>query len=403
MNDARERDRRALHDLARMAAAPATPPEAPASSRPANPEQPQADHSGYVDLAKLMSLQPNWLDDALARTKAGERVAPLSTPPVEAPISAIAMMDDVTVPRSKMPIVVAALAALAMIGGGATFAWRVRSNMTAARTAAESAAVIANARASSAGPTLAIANAPSTGNALPAAEATPPAPASPTPNTTTSPTEPTTANAVADARESERHGGHPLRAARASHHGHASAAAADDDAPAPAPVAAAAPEPPAPRHTAKAKEKEPAPVDTSALGAALRAAVGPDATPTPPRAAAPAPAAAPAAAPKSDEAPAPKHAAASMEGRPNRPSPSAVMSALQAQLPSARSCVASAGGPSKVRVTFGSEGNVTSVDVSGAAQGDAKMSKCLQKALGKARVPAFADESYSAAVNVRPE
>ena len=34
------------------------------------------------------------------------------------------------------------------------------------------------------------------------------------------------------------------------------------------------------------------------------------------------------------------------------------MSALQEQLPSARACVASASGPSRVNVTFGSEGRV---------------------------------------------
>ena len=79
------------------------------------------------------------------------------------------------------------------------------------------------------------------------------------------------------------------------------------------------------------------------------------------------------------------------------------MGAIKEHLPAARACVASASGPSRVSMTFGSDGPVVRVDVTGAAAGDATMTKCLKTTLGKARVTPFADATYSAAVNVRPE
>jgi hypothetical protein len=123
----------------------------------------------------------------------------------------------------------------------------------------------------------------------------------------------------------------------------------------------------------------------SALDAALRSAAGPAAAAPPPAARASAPAAA--AAPSSD--------------RPDRPSGSAVTSALTAALPSARACL-SGSDPSHARITFGSDGNVRSVELTGPAAGDAHATSCVRSAFGHAHVPPFGDSTYSAGVTVRP-
>jgi hypothetical protein len=52
-------------------------------------------------------------------------------------------------------------------------------------------------------------------------------------------------------------------------------------------------------------------------------------------------------------------------------------------------------------VVFGSDGAVQSVAVSGWAAGKAAEA-CIKGALGKARVPAFAEATYGATVTVRP-
>ncbi len=58
--------------------------------------------------------------------------------------------------------------------------------------------------------------------------------------------------------------------------------------------------------------------------------------------------------------------------------------------------------PSRALVTFGSDGNVHKVDVSGPAGSDAKASQCLRSAFNHAHVPPFSASTYAAGVTVRP-
>jgi hypothetical protein len=88
--------------------------------------------------------------------------------------------------------------------------------------------------------------------------------------------------------------------------------------------------------------------------------------------------------------------------RPDRPSSSAVTSALTGALPAARACLASGADPSHARVTFGSDGNVRTVELTGPAASDPKATSCVRSAFGRAHLPPFAQSTYSAGVTVRP-
>jgi len=156
----------------------------------------------------------------------------------------------------------------------------------------------------------------------------------------------------------------------------------------PAPVtasAAKAPRPPAPV-AARALPAAPG-KPKSALDSALRAAAGnPAPTPAPP----PPPVAVAKTAPPPGD------------NRPERPSGSAVTSALTQALPAARACVGTAGDPSRASITFSSDGSVQSVNVTGPAAGDPKAAQCLRKAFSGARLPPFSQGTYTAGVTVRP-
>ena len=182
-------------------------------------------------------------------------------------------------------------------------------------------------------------------------------------------------------------GRHHHRALHESAHAAAFLAKADpkpDPEPAPAAAAPAAPAPPAAHHAAAL------PPPATALEAAVRAAAGPSvATPPPPPVA------------DSPAAPTPKAAAAPVEGRPERPSGSAVTSTLTEVLPKVRRCVTGTD-PSRATITFGQEGAVQSVNVSGPAASDPKTVQCMKSAFTKAHVPPFSQATYSAAVTVRP-
>jgi hypothetical protein len=130
----------------------------------------------------------------------------------------------------------------------------------------------------------------------------------------------------------------------------------------------------------------------SALDAALRAAAGPVAV----AAAAPANPAPAAVAAKTAPPPV-------ADGRPERPSGSAVTGTLNEVLGKARHCVEGMGDASRALVTFGSDGAVRKVDISGPAASDGKASQCLRGALSRAHVPPFSSASYAAGVTVRPE
>jgi DNA segregation ATPase FtsK/SpoIIIE-like protein len=89
-------------------------------------------------------------------------------------------------------------------------------------------------------------------------------------------------------------------------------------------------------------------------------------------------------------------------GIADRPSPGAVQAAVGSVMGAARACTAGLSGVSRAALTFGSNGQVLSVGVSGPAQGTGAEA-CIQTALGRARVQPFARPSYTVKLSVRPE
>jgi hypothetical protein len=88
-------------------------------------------------------------------------------------------------------------------------------------------------------------------------------------------------------------------------------------------------------------------------------------------------------------------------GMSDRPSTGAAQAAVGAVLGAARSCVAGQPQASSATIVFGSSGEVTSVNVSGPADGT-PAAACIKAALGKARVQPFAASNFSLGVTVRP-
>jgi hypothetical protein len=86
---------------------------------------------------------------------------------------------------------------------------------------------------------------------------------------------------------------------------------------------------------------------------------------------------------------------------PDQPSVGAVQAAVGAVMAGARSCLAGQESGSRATVTFGSDGRVRSVAVSGPASGT-PAEGCLKSALGGARVPPFSERTFTFAMTVRP-
>jgi hypothetical protein len=87
---------------------------------------------------------------------------------------------------------------------------------------------------------------------------------------------------------------------------------------------------------------------------------------------------------------------------PVRPSTGAVQAALGSVMSGARHCVAGDDGPSSAVVSFGSDGHVQSVSVSGPAAGKAA-GACIQAQLSRARVQPFAASNFSVNATIRPD
>ncbi|MFZ5894423.1 MAG: hypothetical protein ACOY0T_25400 [Myxococcota bacterium] len=87
-------------------------------------------------------------------------------------------------------------------------------------------------------------------------------------------------------------------------------------------------------------------------------------------------------------------------GLPSRPSTGAVQAAVGSVMGAARACVAG-GVASPAQITFGSDGTVSSVSVSGPAAGTPAAS-CIEAALKRARVAPFTNPTFSLGVWVRP-
>ncbi|HEX4474443.1 MAG TPA: hypothetical protein VH142_05150 [Polyangiaceae bacterium] len=93
--------------------------------------------------------------------------------------------------------------------------------------------------------------------------------------------------------------------------------------------------------------------------------------------------------------------APSDEPTPNRPSVGLVQAAVGSVMMGARSCLAGQDSGSTATVTFGSDGRVHSVAISGPAAAT-PAEGCLKSALMAARVPPFSDPSYAFSLTVRP-
>ncbi len=86
---------------------------------------------------------------------------------------------------------------------------------------------------------------------------------------------------------------------------------------------------------------------------------------------------------------------------PQRPSQGAVTGAIGAALPNARACLGPDDAVSRATITFnGADGTVSSVVVRGGAAGK-PAEQCIKGALLAAKVPPFAESTYSAPVTVR--
>jgi hypothetical protein len=83
------------------------------------------------------------------------------------------------------------------------------------------------------------------------------------------------------------------------------------------------------------------------------------------------------------------------------PSLGAIQAAVGSVMPGARSCLAGQETGSKARVTFGSDGRVKNVGISGPAAGT-PAEGCLRAALSAARVSPFSEPDFSMAFTVRP-
>lgn len=86
---------------------------------------------------------------------------------------------------------------------------------------------------------------------------------------------------------------------------------------------------------------------------------------------------------------------------PQKPSQGAIASGVGSSLTQARQCLSSDNPVSHANITFDSSGNVTNVSITGYAAGK-PAEGCIKAALKRARVPAFAQPTYTTGVTVRP-
>ena len=86
---------------------------------------------------------------------------------------------------------------------------------------------------------------------------------------------------------------------------------------------------------------------------------------------------------------------------PQKPSQGAVTGALGAVMPTVRACLQPDDPISRASVVFDSTGTVTGISVTGAAAGK-PAEACIKSALSKAKVQPFAQPTYTANVTIRP-
>jgi len=90
-----------------------------------------------------------------------------------------------------------------------------------------------------------------------------------------------------------------------------------------------------------------------------------------------------------------------MAGVPDAPSQGAVRSALAAQLATAKACVEGDEAPSHASLTFGPDGKVRSVTVSGPAAGT-PAEDCIRSSLLRANVGPFSRPTFIVGLTLRP-
>lgn len=386
----RERDRRSLQDLAKLANSTRglTPTPSPVISAPPSAKSlGSGDDSGIVDLAAASAADPQAAVRAQATPLAsaglfddvGGAASPApatvksvppasvrpSAPPASAPQAAPVILAAapavvapaivaITEPRAetiekkksnKLPLALAGIVAVSAIAASG-FLFMKQKSETAQTVAAKTAPATPDVPAK-------VQAAPAPSEVTPAPEATLDPNSLPAAETT--PSEPTKV----------------ATAGKGGGHARSTAASAKETAP-------------TKEATAKLSEKDlpstPA-GPAGALGDEMRKAVG-DREKAEQQAAA---------------ASGPQFAAGSV---PQKPSQGAVTGAIGAVLPEARACLGPDDPVSRAAIVFGSEGGVQSVRVSGHAAGT-PAEGCIKAALTKAKLTPFAESSYTANITVR--
>jgi hypothetical protein len=382
----RERDRRSLQDLAKMAL---TPPPPSVKSQPSGVQravEAKKDDSGIVDLAAAAQSDPGaetrakatplatsgLFDDEPASVRPGplsgqiaQQPAP-SLPPMPASLPPQSISSPLSVPVA--PVAATASASQPVVakkksGGGVVIALVVGGVVALSAAAAGTFVVMKHRAQNLAALTTKAPDTVAPRNDAPKPVETVAQPTTPAPDGTLDPNALPTANA----------GGTKVAVAPKG-------LALKNGAPKDAPPPAAKPDEPAKLATKDLPKQAEGPAGD--LGNAMKKEVGDqDKKPTP------------AAGGSGDTGFAPGSV-------PQKPSQGAVTGAIGAVLPAARACLGPDDPISRAAVTFGSNGNVTNVSVSGGAAGKSAEG-CIRNALMKARVAPFAEASYTAPITIR--
>lgn len=363
----RDRDRRSLKDLAKLAASPSLTPGPPSSKGSVAPlpfgTPGDSGDSGIVDLKKMTEPNPGVLarpratpppPPPIASTRPAPAIAPPPLPLLPAPPVARGRLADEPLPFARKK------------RGG--LAWTVGIGATLAAAAAaflvlrsQPAPLIAETPL--APPPAAIV--PPTPPSDPAASASaPPSPASPPPPE---------AVAKVDTPAAESPGAANPKVSVAS------PASPKKSVGVAGKVAAAPPNPALVARNIPASAPQ-----SGSLSDALRQAAGPMDTPV---------------AGTGPSAPAaPVDTGSNV---PQKPSQGAIASAVGSSLTQARACLSSDNPISHANITFDSSGSVTNVLITGFAAGK-PAEGCIKAALRRAKVPPFAQPTYTTGVTVRP-
>lgn len=412
----RERDRRSLKDLAKLAGSASLTPMPPPSSKgaqsvPPPPPGTRSHDSGIVDLKQMGVLDDRAAQAAPYPSSSGGAAAMVPPSPSRYPAPpplpgrmAVAGSYPAPPPLSARPV-----AAPASLQPPPTRARAPSFNPyekkkgrgtlwlgIAGIVAAAAAAILIltpmgaklEARFSPPPPSAPI----QTAVAPPAPPPPPPeavASATPPPALSAAPEQPVAAIDTAPPPGSARGVAEPASLAPGAHSvavpGHKSVTVTGGGGVAGKPAGAATPAAPPPNPALVAKNIPNSPSSGSSFDNALRQAAGPIDTPS---------------GGDSNKS-APSAAAVESGNVPQKPSAGAIAAGVGVVMGGARGCLTSGDPVSFASVTFDSSGSVSSVSVSGSASGK-PAEGCIKAALGRAKVPAFAQPSYSQKFTVRP-